>query len=68
MVLVVFAAQPMAPQKALLSGLMAFAGGLFQTSLSVVSWLHRRTSRNGARWPSLYGGLKQMIDVARRRE
>ena len=34
-VLVVFAAQPMAPQKALISGLLATAGGLFQTLLSV---------------------------------
>jgi hypothetical protein len=41
-VLVVFAAQPMDPRKAVLSGLVAFAGGAFQTGLSVASWLHRR--------------------------
>jgi uncharacterized membrane protein YccC len=41
-VLVVFAAQPMPPEKAALAGLLAFAGGLLQTLLALVFWpLHR---------------------------
>jgi uncharacterized membrane protein YccC len=41
-VLVVFAAQPMPPEKAALAGLLAFAGGLLQTLLAVVLWPIRR--------------------------
>ena len=41
-VLVVFAAQPMPPEKAALAGLLAFAGGLLQTLLAVVLWPVRR--------------------------
>ena len=41
-VLVVFAAQPMPPEKAAFAGLLAFAGGLLQTLLAVVLWpVHR---------------------------
>jgi uncharacterized membrane protein YccC len=61
-VLVVFAAQPMTPQKALLSGLLAFAGGLFQTSLSVASWLHRRYEPERRALGNLYASLKPMIE------
>ncbi len=60
-VLVVFAAQSMSPHKALLSGLLAFAGGLFQTLLSVISWLHRRYEPERRALGQLYDGLKQMI-------
>jgi uncharacterized membrane protein YccC len=41
-VLVVFAAFPMAPEKAAVSGLLAFAGGLLQTLLAVAFWPLRR--------------------------
>jgi uncharacterized membrane protein YccC len=37
-VLVVFAAQPMSPQQAAYSGLLAFAGGLLQTLLALALW------------------------------
>ncbi len=62
-VVVVFAAQPMAPHRAMLSGLMAFAGGLLQTSLSVISWLHRRYEPERRALGQLYASLKQMIEV-----
>ena len=61
-VVVVFAAQPMTLEKALLSGLIAFAGGLFQTSLSVASWLHRRYEPERRALGTLYAGLQQMIE------
>jgi uncharacterized membrane protein YccC len=60
-VLVVFAAQPMSPHRALLSGLLAFAGGLFQTLLSVISWLHRRYEPQRRALGRLYAGLHKMI-------
>lgn len=41
-VLVVFAAQPMPPERALSAGLLAFAGGMLQTLLSVALWAFRR--------------------------
>jgi uncharacterized membrane protein YccC len=37
-VLVVYAAVPMSPENAALSGLLAFAGGVFQTVLAVAFW------------------------------
>ncbi len=40
--LVVFAAQPLTPERALYSGLLAFGGGLLQTSLSLLFWPVRR--------------------------
>ena len=61
-VLVVFAAQPMSPHKALLSGLLAFAGGVFQTLLSVASWFHRRYEPERRALGQLYEGLQQMIE------
>jgi uncharacterized membrane protein YccC len=36
--LVIYEAVPMPPERALLSGLAAFAGGLFQTALAVANW------------------------------
>src|SRR5260370_26505964 len=41
-VLVVFAAQPMPPDRALSAGLLAFAGGVLQTLLSLALWPFRR--------------------------
>ena len=41
-VLVVFAAQPLPPDRALFAGLLAFAGGLLQTLLSIALWPFRR--------------------------
>lgn len=60
-VLVVFAAQPMTPRTAALSGLMALAGGLFQTLLSVMSWLHSRYEPERRALAQVFAGLKQMI-------
>jgi len=37
-VLIVYAAVPMAPERAILAGLLALAGGLFQTLLAVAFW------------------------------
>ena len=61
-VLVVFEAQPMQPHKALLSGLLAFTGGLFQTLLSVASWFHRRYEPERRALGVLYASLKRMIE------
>jgi uncharacterized membrane protein YccC len=61
-VLVVFAAQPMEPHKAMLSGLLAFAGGLFQTTLSIVSWFLRPYEPERRVLGALYGSLKRMIE------
>lgn len=61
-VLVVFASQPMTPVKAFLAGLLAIAGGLFQTLLSVVSWIHGRYEPERRVLARLYGGLQQMIE------
>ena len=61
-VLVVFEAQPMEPHKALLSGLLAYGGGLFQTLLSVASWFHQRYEPERRALGELYAGLKRMIE------
>jgi uncharacterized membrane protein YccC len=61
-VLVVFAAQPMPASKALPAGLLAFAGGLFQTLLAVISWLHRRYEPERRALGELYTSLRKMID------
>ena len=41
-ILVVYAANPMAPRTAALAGLAALAGGLLQTALSIATWPFRR--------------------------
>jgi uncharacterized membrane protein YccC len=61
-VLVVFAAQPMAPGRAISAGLLAFAGGVLQTALSVVSWLHRRYEPERRALGQLYASLKKMVE------
>ncbi len=61
-VLVVFEAQPMTPHKALLSGLLALAGGLFQTALSVASWLRSRYEPERRALGTLYASLQRMIE------
>jgi uncharacterized membrane protein YccC len=61
-VLVVFAAQPMEPHKALLSGLLEFSGGLFQTLLAVASWFHQRYEPERRALGTLYASLKRMIE------
>ena len=40
--LLVYAAQPLTPRQAALSGLLALGGGLFQTGLSIAMWPVRR--------------------------
>ena len=62
-VLVVFAAQPMSPLKAAGAGLLALLGGMLQTALSVISWLHRPYEPERRALAGLYAGLKRMIDV-----
>ncbi len=61
-VLVVFAAQPATPQKALQAGLLAFAGGVFQTLLSIVSWLLRPYEPERRALGQLYASLQQMVE------
>src|SRR5450432_695270 len=40
--LLIYAAQPLTPRQAAISGVLALAGGLFQTALSVAPWPVRR--------------------------
>ena len=61
-VLVVFAAQPMPFDRAMPAGFLAFVGGLFQTGLSVLSWLRGRYEPERRVLGQLYAGLKQMIE------
>lgn len=61
-VLVVFAAQPMNPQKAALSGLLAIAGGLFQTLLSIPTWFVRPYEPERRILADLYSSLRHMIE------
>ena len=60
--LVVFAAQSMPPQKAALSGLLAFAGGVLQTLLSTVTWPFLRYRPKRRALSQLYSSLKRMIE------
>ena len=58
-VLVVYSAFPMSFEKALGSGLLAFAGGLFQTLLAVAFWPLRRFAPERKALGELYRALAQ---------
>ena len=61
-VLVVFAAQPLTPERALNAGLLAFLGGLFQTALSVAPWPVRRFHLERRALGELYMELARALD------
>jgi hypothetical protein len=52
--LVVFAAKPLPPESAVLSGLLALGGGLLETALALAFWPMRKYAPNAASWlPSI---------------
>ncbi len=55
--LVVFAAKPLPPESAALSGLLALGGGLLQTALALVFWPVRRYLPERRALATLYGEL-----------
>jgi uncharacterized membrane protein YccC len=61
-VMVVFAAQPLTPERALNAGLLAFAGGLLQTALSVALWPLRRYYPERQALGNLYLELSKAFD------
>ena len=58
--LVVFAALPMPPEKALISGALAFAGGFVQTVISVSLWPLRRYVIERRALAELFRGLAEL--------
>jgi uncharacterized membrane protein YccC len=61
-VMVVFQAQPLTPAHALNAGLLAFAGGLLQTALSVARWPLRRYDPERRVLGDLYLELSKAVD------
>ena len=57
--LVVFAAHPMQPERAALSGLLAFGGGLLQTALALALWPVRRYEPQRRALANLYRELSR---------
>ncbi|MCZ2076483.1 MAG: FUSC family protein [Bryobacterales bacterium] len=58
--LVVYAAQPMPPEVAIYSGLLAFAGGLLQTALSAALWPVKRYEPERRVLGALYSELSRV--------
>jgi uncharacterized membrane protein YccC len=61
-VMVVFQAQPLTPAQALNAGLLAFAGGLLQTALSIALWPLRRYDPERRLLSDLYLELSRAVD------
>lgn len=61
--LIIYAAQPLTPQRALLSGLLALGGGLLQTALSLMLWPVRRYQPERRALAALYSQLAQAAIV-----
>jgi uncharacterized membrane protein YccC len=61
--LLVYAAQPLTPRQAALSGLLALVGGLFQTGLSIAMWPVRRYEPERRALASFYQELAQSTEV-----
>ena len=58
--LVVFAAFPLPPEKAMISGALALAGGLTQTAISVLLWPLRRYAIERRALAELFDGLADL--------
>jgi uncharacterized membrane protein YccC len=58
--LVVYSAVPQTPERAIYAGLLAFAGGLFQTLLAVAFWPLRRYTAERRAVGELYLGLSRI--------
>ena len=55
--LIIYAAQPLTPERALLSGLLALGGGLLQTALALMLWPVRRYQPERRALADLYSQL-----------
>jgi uncharacterized membrane protein YccC len=62
--LVVYSAQQMAPQRALIASLLALAGGLLQTGLAVLFWPVRRYAPERRALAEVYSGLGRAAAAA----
>jgi hypothetical protein len=62
--IIIYAAQPLTPQRALLSGLLALGGGLLQTALSLMLWPVRRYQPERRALAALYSQLAQAAIIA----
>lgn len=62
--LITFSAQPMSPDRALVSGLLALGGGLFQTALAIASWPLRRSMPERRALSALYLELARAAAAA----
>ncbi|MGI8989653.1 MAG: FUSC family protein [Bryobacteraceae bacterium] len=65
--LVVFSAQPLAPERAACAGLLAFAGGLLQTALALALWPVRRYRPERRALGNLYLELSRAAALTVRR-
>ncbi len=61
--LIIYAVQPLTPERALLSGLLALGGGLLQTALALVLWPIRRYQPERRTLASLYADLSRAAVV-----
>jgi len=65
-VLLIFASRPLPVREAALCGLLALAGGLFQTLLSAAPWLSRSEEPEAAALAALYLSLARLTGAADR--
>ncbi len=61
--LIIYAAQPLTPQRALLSGVLALGGGLLQMALALMLWPVRRYQPERRALAGLYGELSSAAIV-----
>ena len=66
--LIIFAAQPLTPERALASGLLALGGGLLQTALALVLWPVRRYQPEQRALADFYSELSRAAVVPAKSE
>jgi uncharacterized membrane protein YccC len=62
--LIIFAAQPLTPSRAVLSGLLALGGGLLQTALALMLWPVRRYQPEQRALADFYGVLSRVAVIS----
>jgi uncharacterized membrane protein YccC len=62
--LIIFAAQPLTPSRALLSGLLALGGGVLQTALALMLWPVRRYQPEQRALADFYGALSRVAVIS----
>lgn len=62
--LIIFAAQPLTPSRALLSGLLALGGGVLQTALALMLWPVRRYQPEQRALADYYGVLSRVAVIS----